>query len=106
MCSSCARVSLMSVSLPEPVASYLSWNSPRRWTANVRRFCRTRADALRKYWAVSSSFVRRIMLVLGAEDTSSRNPRPTVRSCGMACSENRKAVLVPRAVCTIWAKLE
>ena len=32
MCSSCARVSLMSVSLPNPTGSYLSSNTPVRWT--------------------------------------------------------------------------
>src|SRR6266478_3314069 len=82
MCSSCARVSLMSVSLPKPTGSYLSSNTPVRWTVKVRRFCGTRADAFRKYCAVSSSFVRNSMFVFGAEDTSSLKPRPTVRSCG------------------------
>ena len=54
---------------------------------------------------VSSSRVRRIIVVLGADETSSLNPLSTCMSCGNACIENRKAVFVPRAVCKIWAKL-
>ena len=38
------------------------------------------------------------MVVLGAEVTSSLNPRPTLSNCGMLCIEKRKAVFVPRAV--------
>src|SRR5215472_1017941 len=45
------------------------------------------------------------MVVLGAEVTSSLNPRATCMSCGRLCIENRNAVCVPRAVCRIWAKL-
>src|SRR5256885_931102 len=75
------------------------------WTVSVRRFCRTRADAFMKYCAVSSSRVCNNMVVLGAEDTSSLNPRPTFNSCGRDWSANRNAVFVPRAVCRICAKL-
>src|SRR5207245_10590226 len=55
---------------------------------------------------VSSSSAGNGMLVSDAGETASLKPRPTVRSCGRACRANRNAVLVPRAVCRIWAKFE
>ena len=106
MCSSCARVSLMSVSLPNPMGSYLSSNTAAALDgqgAPLLRHARRRFEEILRCLLVR---VCRSMVVFGAEETSSLKPRPTVRSCGSAWSANRNAVLVPRAVCRIWAKFE
>jgi hypothetical protein len=51
--------------------------------------------------ALSSFWVFKTMVELGAEVTSSLKPRPTLSNCGMLCLEKRQAVLVPRAVLRI-----
>src|SRR5258708_38750320 len=101
MDSSWERVSRFSLSVARPVSSYFpNPKNPRSfWT--LRRVTTCSADALMKYSAVSSSRVRSVMVVFGAEVTSSLKPRPTCISCGRLCMENRNAVFVPRAVCRI-----
>ena len=62
-------------------------------------FRATRDDALRNHCAVFSSEPFIIILVPGAEETSSANAWLTRWSCGMLWKEKRNVTLAPRAVC-------
>jgi hypothetical protein len=95
---------LISLSLPVPVSTYFVENTPVLRTARLRRLVATRADAFRNHCTVVSSETFIIILVCGAEDTSSANALLTFSSCESIWKENRIEIRAPRAVCRTLAK--